>query len=47
MSGNNWEKFVRHFKAGGLFYAIFRGFRYVRWRNQCKRLGIDYRTFSK
>jgi hypothetical protein len=47
MAETHWQKFVKHCKNGGFFYALQRGFRYVAWRNKCKRMGIDYRQFSK
>ena len=47
MAGKNSQKFVKHLKTGGLFYAIKRGFRYVAWRIRCSSTGIDWRKFSR
>jgi len=47
MVETNWQKFVKHHKTGGLFYAIYRGIKYISWRNRCKRMGIDWGQFSK
>ncbi len=47
MNQTSWQKFVKHCKAGGFFYAVFRGLKYIKWRNQCKKLGVDYRRFSR
>ncbi|MDO8602989.1 MAG: hypothetical protein Q7O04_03975 [Candidatus Omnitrophota bacterium] len=47
MAETNLQKFVKHCKAGGLFYAISRGVKYVTWRNKCKKMGIDCGKFSR
>jgi ribosomal protein L20A (L18A) len=47
MAETNWQKFVKHYKAGGLFHAIQRSIKYIAWRNKCRRMGIDWRQFSK
>ena len=47
MAETNLQKFVKHFKKNGLFYAIKRGFRYILWRGKCGRMRIDWRKFSK
>ena len=47
MVETNTQKFIKHFKTGGLFYAIRRGFGYMAWRNRCNRMGIDWRKFRR
>ena len=47
MAEKNFQKFVKYFKTGGLFYAIKRGFKYAAWRIRCSRMGIDWRKFSR
>jgi len=47
MAETSFQKFVKHLKANGLFYAIKRGFRYILWRSRCVRTSIDWRKFSK
>ncbi len=47
MAETNLQKFVRYCKTGGIFYAINRGFKYIAWRNRCKKIGIDWKKFSK
>ena len=47
MAETNLQKFVKHCKTGGLFYAIKRSFRYVAWRIRCSRMGVDWKKFSK
>jgi len=47
MAETHWQKFVKHYKTEGFFYAIYRGIKYIAWRNKCSREGIDWRKFSK
>ncbi len=47
MAQGNYQKLVKHFKTGGLFYAVRRGFRYLAWRMRCAKAGIDWRKFSR
>ncbi|MBU2034324.1 MAG: hypothetical protein ABH882_02220 [Candidatus Omnitrophota bacterium] len=47
MAQTSWQKFITHCKNGGLFYAFYRGFKYLAWRNQCARKKIDWRQFSR
>ena len=46
MAQTNWEKFVKHLRAGGFFYALYRGVKYIKWRSMCARRGIDWRQFN-
>jgi hypothetical protein len=47
MALTHWQKFIKHVKSGGLFYAVYRGFKYISWRSQCARRKIDWRQFSR
>jgi hypothetical protein len=47
MAETNLQKFVKHCKAGGIFYAIQRGMRYIAWLSKCRTMGIDCKKFSK
>ena len=47
MAETNLQKFVKHYKTGGLFYAINRGIKYVTWRNKCKKAEADRRNSVK
>ncbi len=47
MAETNLQKFVKHYKAKGFFYAIYRGIKYVRWRIMCARRGINWRSFAR
>jgi len=47
MTETLWQKFVKHYKSNGLFYAIKRGFRYIAWRNRCVKAGVDWRKFAR
>ncbi|MDD5560764.1 MAG: hypothetical protein PHT50_01330 [Candidatus Omnitrophica bacterium] len=47
MAETLWQKFMKHNKTGGFFYALKRGFKYIAWRNICISKGIDWRKFSR
>ncbi len=47
MADTSLQKFVRHCKASGIFYAVNRSIKYIAWRNRCKKMGIDWRKFSR
>lgn len=47
MAETNLQKFVRYCKISGVFYAVNRCTKYIVWRNRCKKMGIDWRKFSK
>ncbi len=47
MTETNFQKFVKHYKKGGFFYAINRSVKYISWRNKCRRMGIDWKKFSE
>lgn len=47
MPETHWQRFMKYYRAKGFFYAIYRGIKYVQWRRKCKRMGIDWRQFSK
>lgn len=47
MAETNWQKFMKHCRTGGFFYAVYRGIKYLQWRRWCKKRGIDLRQFSK
>jgi len=47
MAQKNYQKFIKHFKTSGFFYAAKRGFRYWAWRIRCAKLGVDWRKFSR
>jgi hypothetical protein len=42
-----WQKFVKHYRVKGFFYAVYRGIKYLQWRRACARKGIDWRQFSR
>lgn len=27
-----WQKWCKHYRSGGIFYAIYRGIKYLVWR---------------
>ncbi len=47
MAETNLQKFVRHCRTGGLFYAVYRGVKYISWRNECRKNRIDWKKFSR
>lgn len=47
MINTNWQKFVKHYKTKGFLYAVYRGIKYIRWRNVCREKGIDWKRFSQ
>jgi len=47
MTETNWQKFMKHYKAHGFFYAVYRGIKYLQWLNMCKKKGIDPKQFSR
>lgn len=47
MAETNWQKFTKHYKAYGFFYAIYRGIKYLQWRKMCRKKGIDPKQFNK
>lgn len=47
MAETNWQKFMKHWRARGFFYAIYRAIKYLKWRRMCGRMGIDWRKFSR
>ncbi|MDD4939437.1 MAG: hypothetical protein PHE18_02440 [Candidatus Omnitrophica bacterium] len=47
MAETNWQKFAKHFKNGGVFYALYRGIKYIKWRSMCARRGIDWKQFAR
>jgi hypothetical protein len=47
MEETYWQKFIKHCKNGGFFYAFFRGFKYLGWRMKCYRTKIDWRKFGQ
>lgn len=47
MEENNFQKFSRHLKAKGFFYAVGRGFKYLGWRIKCIKMGVDWKKFSR
>lgn len=47
MLQTNWQKFMKHFRAHGFFYAVYRGIKYLQWRKMCRGKGIDSKQFSK
>ena len=47
MAETNLQKFVKHYKTNGLFYAINRGIKYIIWRNKCKKAEASRKKSSK
>lgn len=38
MTDTLWDKWRKHYRNGGLSYAIYRGFKYLAWRIRMIRL---------
>lgn len=34
-----WQKWRKHYRSAGLFYALYRGFKYLIWRIRMKAYG--------
>lgn len=33
-----WQKWCKHYRSGGVFYAVYRGVKYLAWRIRMVRL---------
>jgi len=33
-----WQKWCKHYRAGGFFYAVYRGIKYLVWRMKKPKL---------
>ncbi len=42
---SHWNKFFTYSRSKSLFYAVYRGIQYWKWRLVCQRRGIDYKRF--